>query len=182
MAIDRAVDSSFLDGGLNNIAAAIRDKTGKSDFLAFPDDFVTEISGITGGGGGDSDYEFEIGTITFAESYKPYSTPLVINHNLSTVPCLFIASNGCKASFPKYQICYLLKALGLWSSYLRSKNSAILYSTNAGSDGMSMISGNYIQLSTSSITISGGSSAYDFNPSGTGTTSTLKWLAVAEKA
>lgn len=51
MAIDRAVDSSFLDGGLNNIASAIRDKTGKSDFLAFPDDFVTEISGITGGGG-----------------------------------------------------------------------------------------------------------------------------------
>lgn len=133
-------------------------------------------------GGGSSDYIIETGTITFAESYKPYSTPLVINHNLSTVPCLFIASNGCKASFPKYQICYLLKASGLWSSYLRSKNSAILYSTNAGSDVMSMISGNYIQLSTSSITISGGSSAYDFNPSGTGTTSTLKWLAVAEKA
>lgn len=82
MSIDRAVDSSFLDGGLNNIAGAIRDKTGKSDFLAFPDDFVTEISGITGGGGG----YFSCGTFATTDDI---GSNIVLTHDMGTKPKYF---------------------------------------------------------------------------------------------
>lgn len=64
MAYDKAVDSSFLDSGLSGIADSIRGKTGKSDALSFPDDFITEISGITGGG--DESYT---GTVAVSGNY-----------------------------------------------------------------------------------------------------------------
>lgn len=133
-------------------------------------------------GGGSSDYIIETGTITFAESYKPYSTPLVINHSLGEIPIVFFASNGTNGYYPKYQICYMLVADPKWST-LRSRYSGILYSTTAGSSNMGINYGNYITTSNSSITISGGTSSLDFNPSASsGYTSTLKWLAITQKA
>lgn len=53
MAYDKVVDSTFLDGGLTLIADAIREKNGSEDELLFPDDFVTAITAIEGGGGSE---------------------------------------------------------------------------------------------------------------------------------
>lgn len=53
MAYDKVVDSTFLDGGLTLIADAIREKNGSADELLFPDDFVTAIAAIEGGGGSE---------------------------------------------------------------------------------------------------------------------------------
>lgn len=51
MAIDSLCDSVYLNNGLGSIANAVRNKTGKSAFMTFPDGFVTEIGSISGGGG-----------------------------------------------------------------------------------------------------------------------------------
>lgn len=51
MAIDKLVDSSQLDTDLTSIANAIRAKGGTSAQLTFPNEFVTAINAISGGGG-----------------------------------------------------------------------------------------------------------------------------------
>ena len=52
MAIDKLVDSAQLESDLTDIADAIRAKTGGSADLQFPEDFVSEIGSISGGGEG----------------------------------------------------------------------------------------------------------------------------------
>lgn len=53
MALDKVVDSAALDAGMTSVADAIRAKAGTTGPLAWPDGFITAISGIeTGGGGG----------------------------------------------------------------------------------------------------------------------------------
>lgn len=54
MAIDKAVDSAALDSGMLSVADAIRAKAGTTEPLAWPDGFITAISGIETGGGGAS--------------------------------------------------------------------------------------------------------------------------------
>lgn len=49
MAYDKAVDSAALDAGLTAIANAIREKSGSSDALAFPDAMAAAIAGIESG-------------------------------------------------------------------------------------------------------------------------------------
>ena len=51
MAIDKAVDSAALDAGMTSVADAIRAKAGTTGPLAWPDGFITAISGIETGGG-----------------------------------------------------------------------------------------------------------------------------------
>lgn len=123
MAIDRAVDSSFLDGGLNNIAAAIRDKTGKSDFLAFPDDFVTEISGITGGGGG----YFSYGTFATTDDIE---SNIVLTHDMGIKPKYFymISIN--------YTGTYLVRLLSIST---KTNGNIEMYFTKPGSSSISVI-------------------------------------------
>ena len=50
MALDKLVDSAQLDANLTSIANAIRAKTGSTATLAFPSDFVNEITAIQTGG------------------------------------------------------------------------------------------------------------------------------------
>lgn len=50
MAYDKFVDSVLLDANLTSVADAIRSKTGKTESLAFPEAFITEINSISGGG------------------------------------------------------------------------------------------------------------------------------------
>ena len=52
MAVDKLVDSAQLDSDLEDIADAIRAKSGGSSPLAFPAGFVSEIGSIPSGGGG----------------------------------------------------------------------------------------------------------------------------------
>lgn len=55
MALDKLVDSAQLDSDLGDVADAIRAKSGGSYQLAFPLDFISEISNIQTGGGSSSD-------------------------------------------------------------------------------------------------------------------------------
>ena len=52
MALDKLVDSAQLDSDLEDVADAIRAKSGGTDPLAFPSGFVSEIGNIPSGGGG----------------------------------------------------------------------------------------------------------------------------------
>ena len=139
------------------------------------------IESIETGGG---DFSIQTGTITFAESYKPSSTPLVISHSLGKTPFAFIAYNGTSGYYPQYQIAHLYKlsAYSGSSTAMRSAYSTIMYSTNPGSDKISSSSGsNTITLSSDVITISGTSTTADFHPNTSGSwISTLVWFAIAE--
>lgn len=140
------------------------------------------IEGMLEAGGGN--FSVETGSITFAESYKPNSTPLVISHSLGKTPIAFIAYNGSQGSYPAYQIAFLYKLRIYFGSsrWMRSTYSTIMYATKAGNkDIYSTSSENTITLSPDKITISGTTSAPDFNPDTSGNyTSTLVWFAIAE--
>lgn len=144
------------------------------------DGMAALIESIGAGGG---NFSVETGSITFAESYKPNSTPLVINHSLGKTPLAFIAYNGTAAYKPQYQIAYLYK-LGPYtasSKAMRSSYSTIMYSNTAGTQNIvSSSASDTITLSSDVITISGTSSVADFNPDTSGNrTSTLVWFAIA---
>lgn len=62
MAVDKLVDSVQLDSDLEDIADAIRAKSGGSSPLAFPSGFISEIGTISGGGVTN----FSTGTFTLA--------------------------------------------------------------------------------------------------------------------
>ena len=163
------------------IKAAIEGKGVTVPDATLLDGMAALIESIEAGGG---DFSIQAGTITFAESYKPASTPLVISHSLNKVPFAFIAYNGSKGYKPKHQIAFIYKLskcrkLG---GDLRSDYSTIMYPYNAGSSDLSASSGaNIVTLSASDITVSGGGSASDFNPDTTGSrASTLVWFAIAE--
>ena len=51
MALDKVVDSAALDAWVTSVADAIRAKAGTTGPLAWPDGFITAISGIETGGG-----------------------------------------------------------------------------------------------------------------------------------
>ena len=51
MSLDKVVDSAALDAGMALVADAIRAKAGTTEPLAWPDGFITAISGIETGGG-----------------------------------------------------------------------------------------------------------------------------------
>ena len=55
MALDKVVDSAALDAGMTAVADAIRAKAGTTEPLAWPDGFITAISGIETGGGDSAD-------------------------------------------------------------------------------------------------------------------------------
>ena len=176
-----ANEYSVNQSDLVSVANAIREKGGTSETLVFPDGFVGAVQAIQAGGG---NFSVETGSITFAESYIPSSTPLVISHSLGKTPFAFIAYNGTPASFPRYQIAYLYKLSAphtVSSKVMRSRHSTIMYSNNSGEANIVSSSGlNVITLSSDVITISGTNSVADFNPDASGGhTSTLVWFAIA---
>ena len=146
------------------------------------DGMASMLESIEAGGG---DFSVETGSITFAESYKPNSTPLVISHSLGKTPFAFIAYNGAPARFPKYQIAYLYKLSApntVPSKAMRSQHSTIMYPNTAGAQNIVSSSAmDTITLSSDVITISGTNSVADFNPDTSGShASTLVWFAIAE--
>ena len=168
-----------LESAKSAIAAAIAGKGVTVPDATLLDGMAALIAGIEAGG----DFVVETGTITFAESYKPYSTPLSINHSLGKTPLAFIAYNGQTGYLPQNQIAYLYK-LGKYGSYSqRSDYSTMMYAQKSGTSALyGYSSSNLITLSSSEITISGGSSLADFNPDTSGKhTATLVWFAIASK-
>lgn len=65
MAVDKLVDSVQLDSDLEDIADAIRAKSGGSSPLAFPSGFISEVGNIPSGGG-SGETLLESGTFTYA--------------------------------------------------------------------------------------------------------------------
>ena len=53
MALDKVIDSAKLEEDLTSVANAIREKTGSTDPIAFPDGFVEQVGAIQTGGGVD---------------------------------------------------------------------------------------------------------------------------------
>ena len=87
MPYDKAVDSAALDAGLTAIANAIREKTGSSDALAFPDAMAAAIAAIEGGGAGEG-ILMAGGTIVPVED----TNEVVLSHGLGVIPnfvCIF---------------------------------------------------------------------------------------------
>ena len=62
------VDVAQLDSDLEDVADAIRAKSGGSSQLAFPAGFISEIGSIQTGGGGSGETLLESGTFTYAGS------------------------------------------------------------------------------------------------------------------
>ena len=166
----------------SSIVAAVEGKGVTVPSGTLLDGMAALIESIEAGGSGD--FSIQAGTITFSESYKPYSTPLVINHSLGKTPFAFIAYNGSRAYTPNYQIAFVYKLAycSKLGGNLRSTFSTITYPYNSGSPELAAVHGrNLVTLSASDITISGGHSSADFNPGASkGYTSTLVWFAIAE--
>ena len=75
MALDALVDSTQLNSDLTDVADAIRAKTGGTAPLAFPNEFISEIGSISGGG-----VQYVEGTFTLnSDGQMP-----TITHNLNT--------------------------------------------------------------------------------------------------
>lgn len=176
-----ATDVSRIKGNITAALAAIANKGVTVPDGSTSDALASLIASIeAGGGGGDSEYVIEVGTITFAESFIPNAdNPLVIQHSLGKKPILFFATNGQAGYYPKNQICYLFGATKEWS-YLRSTYNGYAYSANSGGKDMyGSYANKKIVFSSTDITV-GGSNSSGFLSDGTHA-STLKWIAVAQK-
>lgn len=97
MAVDKLVDSAQLDSDLEDIADAIRAKSGGSSPLAFPSGFISEIGNIPSGGG--SGYAKKTGSFVLAENYtysgrldQAYSGSILIATGLSKIEAIIIWS------------------------------------------------------------------------------------------
>lgn len=94
MALDKAVDSSVLDAGLKSIADAIREKSGTSDTLAFPDAMAAAIAAIEAGTSTpDSFKEIACGSYTPTSDKTSATT---IAHGMSTTPdgCFYVVKGN----------------------------------------------------------------------------------------
>ena len=93
MALDALVDSTQLDSDLTDVADAIRAKTGGTAPLAFPNEFISEIGSISGGGtlpDGLQDISFNISGWAVGSSSNNVVT-LTTNSNYTS--CVFPLNN-----------------------------------------------------------------------------------------
>lgn len=102
MALDSLVDSTQLNSDLTDVADAIRAKTGGSSPLAFPNEFISEIGSISGGGSVKVEGTFTLNTD---------SIPPVITHNLNTekiaVIVYPISTVVAHSGYKEYSLCYI---------------------------------------------------------------------------
>ena len=85
MAENKVVNTTQLEADLTSIASAIREKTGGSNPLAFPDGFAEAIASIRGLPGNIT--HLAAGTYTFASDTAENTT---ITHNLGVAPHFFM--------------------------------------------------------------------------------------------
>ena len=93
MALDALVDSAQLDSDLTDVADAIRAKTGGTTPLAFPNEFISEIGSISGGGtlpDGLCDISFNISGWAVGSSSNNVIT---LTTNSSYTSCVFPLNN-----------------------------------------------------------------------------------------
>ena len=95
MAFDKVIDSAALDAGLTQIADAIREKSGTSATLAFPDAMAAAIAAIESGGGGIPDIFKEIAWGSYTPTYDT-SSAQTIEHGMSTTPdgCFYVVKGN----------------------------------------------------------------------------------------
>lgn len=110
MAVDKLVDSTQLDADLTSVADAIRAKTGGSASLAFPADFVSEIGGISGGGGGINPLDY-CTRISFEKNY-PSATPNITLAMATDVSSLF-AFDGISGPYTSITVTFGSKPTSL---------------------------------------------------------------------
>lgn len=103
------------DDSLASVANAIRTKGGTTEPLAFPDGFVSAISAIQTGDGGDGDEQlFNYASGTFVPSYN--ANRIEITHNLGKIPCfVFVFYTGkynITSTFENFAISFLFGTIG----------------------------------------------------------------------
>lgn len=90
MAYDKIIDSQQLNTDLSNIATAIKEKSGISNSLTFPADFISAITNIYGGSA-NKYLRYESGTFELTEDKTiGNNSPYKINHGLGEVPQVVI--------------------------------------------------------------------------------------------
>lgn len=114
MAVDKLVDSTQLNTDLTAVADAIREKSGTSASLAFPDGFVDAIDAIETGGGSSSPIQL-LGTVTVPSDTRAVNidtTPYngydfyfcIIDATLTASDWLYVAKDGSSPSSGFYQM------------------------------------------------------------------------------
>ena len=148
MAYDKVVDSAVLEAGLTKIAAAIREKGGTTDTLAFPDAMAAAIAAIEAGEYKVGDYSLICGTIIFSETPTDEET---ISHPDVSVPMyedrfknIFIMRCPFKSA-PSEIKGELTFATAGWGGYA---------STTGGYNTLTSLSNTIITQSVKSFTIS----------------------------
>ena len=108
MALDKFVDSAQLDSDLEDVADAIRAKTGGSSQLAFPNGFVSEIESISSG---------------------------VASYGITEISCAYTAQNNntVKAILPSLNTLTLVKSSSAYSVDIDTLGKAVVHSTTASS-------------------------------------------------
>lgn len=139
MAVDKLVDSAWLENGLSDIADAIREKTGKSASMEFPIEFVSEIGNI-GGGGGVTWTEFT--ATSTAGNIQAARDLLFPNYSeMESVVIAAILKNKSVANFPNNQLIALVQFKFPFDGAPKEIGNAARY-RNGGYNGAS-IAGNY---------------------------------------
>ena len=105
MALDKLVDSTQLDADLEEIADAIRAKSGSSSLLAFPSGFVSEIGNIPSGGGTRT--PVKLGEYTITEPVRTFS--ITLTQEMRALDRLYIFTTS---PLTKDQSDYLYVSLG----------------------------------------------------------------------
>ena len=90
MAVDKLVDSAQLDSDLEDVADAIRAKSGGSSPLAFPSGFISEIASIPSGGGSLPPVISKIDGGSFTLASDTAGDQQSISHSLGVVPKGFV--------------------------------------------------------------------------------------------
>ena len=150
MAVDKIVETTQLNSDLSSLAGAIRTKGGTSAQLAFPNDFVSAINDLGGGG----DLALYLGT-GYAEAISP---------NTSGPTRTVSAPSGCDLTKLK-----MLAFISTDSNYQISASSG--YLTSGTYTGIGRDVNLVLTINSSSIQykfVSVGSRGFTFNMTNTG--------------
>lgn len=150
MALDKVIDSAKLEEDLTSVANAIREKTGSTDPIAFPDGFVEQVGAIQTGGGDDTWTYFVEQCMDNMLDYLFYSNAALTNEELEAFMSKINTSNIKRMNYMFYG-CNALTTVPLFDTqsvtsinnmfcYCRSLTTVPLFDTRSVTDMNHMFS------------------------------------------
>lgn len=142
MAYDKLVDSAQLNSDLEDVADAIRAKSGGSSQLAFPSGFVSEIGNISSGGGDSdiqliSEFDFTVPEQTSAAQtiIIPFSTS-TLDYYQGNVPFLVYLKSKTEPETPTLRtLVERWELFSLHNNHANYVNSRGFWARFVGTDG-----------------------------------------------